>query len=101
MRMSSVPRLPSAYFKDNFVITTSGVTFGPALRLALDVLGADRILFAADYPYEVVADSVSFLDKASISEEERARLQCTHWLFHASLTRTSSNSSGSILEWPP
>ena len=52
-----------------------------ALRLALDVLGADRILFAADYPYEVadypfevVADAVSFLDGASISEGERAKI---------------------------
>jgi 2,3-dihydroxybenzoate decarboxylase len=69
-----LPRQPSEYFKDNFVITTSGVTFGPALRLALDVLGADRILFAADYPYEVVADAVTFLDGASISEEERAKI---------------------------
>lgn len=34
-----MPRLPSEYFLDNFVITTSGVTSQPALRLSLDVLG--------------------------------------------------------------
>jgi 2,3-dihydroxybenzoate decarboxylase len=72
--VEKLPRLPSEYFRDNFVITTSGVTFGPALRLAVDVLGADRILFAADYPYEVVAEAVTFLDGASISEEERAKI---------------------------
>jgi 2,3-dihydroxybenzoate decarboxylase len=69
-----LPRLPSEYFLENFVITTSGVTSGPALRLALDMLGADRILFAADYPYEIVADAVSFLDGAAITEAERAKI---------------------------
>ena len=69
-----LPRLPSEYFLENFVITTSGVTSGPALRLALDMLGSDRILFAADYPYEIVADAVSFLDGAAITEAERAKI---------------------------
>jgi 5-carboxyvanillate decarboxylase len=69
-----LPRLPSEYFLENFVITTSGVTSGPALRLALDMLGAERILFAADYPYEIVADAVSFLDGAAITEAERAKI---------------------------
>lgn len=69
-----LPLLPSEYFLRNFVIATSGVTFAPALRLALDTLGAERILFAADYPYEVVADAVSFLDGAAITEAERAKI---------------------------
>jgi 5-carboxyvanillate decarboxylase len=34
----------------------------------------ERILFAADYPYEVAAEAVGFLDGAAITEEERAKI---------------------------
>ncbi|HYD07635.1 MAG TPA: amidohydrolase family protein [Reyranella sp.] len=71
-------RLPSEYFLDNFVITTAGVTFMPALRLSLDVLGSERILFAADYPYEDDAEAVRFLDGADITEAERRQIYETN-----------------------
>ena len=71
-------RLPSEYFLDNFVITTSGVTSMPALRLSLDVLGVDRILFAADFPYEDDAEAVRFMDGASVTEEERRKIYETN-----------------------
>ena len=64
-------RLPSEYFKDNFLITTSGVTHNGALRLCIDELGVDKIMFAADYPYESVEEHVSFMDAAPITAEER------------------------------
>jgi 2,3-dihydroxybenzoate decarboxylase len=64
-------RLPSEYFRDNFLITTAGVTSMPALRLSLDVLGVANILFAADYPYEDDADARRFIMEATITEEER------------------------------
>jgi len=73
-----LPRLPSEYFLDNFVITTSGVTSMPALRLSLDVLGADRILFAADFPYEDDAEAVRFMDGANVTEEERRKIYETN-----------------------
>ena len=69
--VKKLPRLPSEYFLENFVITTAGVTSMPALRLSLDVLGAERILFAADFPYEDDAEAVRFLDSATLTEEER------------------------------
>ncbi len=71
-------RLPSEYFLDNFVITTSGVTSMPALRLSLDVLGAERILFAADFPYEDDAEAVRFMDGAMVTEEERKKIYRTN-----------------------
>ena len=71
-------RLPSEYFLDHFVITTSGVCSHPALRHALDVLGPNRILFAADYPYESVAEAVGFMDNAPISDEVRRKIYQTN-----------------------
>ncbi|XSC47368.1 amidohydrolase family protein [Bradyrhizobium sp. RDT10] len=70
--VSKLPRLPSEYFLDNFVITTAGVTSMPALRLSLDVLGPERILFAADFPYEDDAEAVRFLNGAALTLRERA-----------------------------
>lgn len=69
-------RLPSEYFLDNFVITTAGVTSAPALNLSIEVLGHDRILFAADFPYEDDADAVNFLRTVNIDEEAR---ECIAW----------------------
>ena len=61
-----------------FVITTSGVTSPPALRHALDVLGPDLILFAADYPYESVEEAVNFMDTAPISDGDRRKIYQTN-----------------------
>jgi 5-carboxyvanillate decarboxylase len=81
--VQKLPKLPSAYFLDNFVITTAGVTSMPALRLSLDVLGVERILFAADFPYEDDAEAVRFMDGATVTEDERKQIYETNamWVF--------------------
>ncbi|MDG2989794.1 amidohydrolase family protein [Candidatus Synechococcus calcipolaris G9] len=76
--VQKMPRLPSEYFKEHFVITTSGVCSPPALRHALDVLGSDALLFAADYPYESIEEAVSFLDSVMISDQERRKIYQTN-----------------------
>ena len=84
--VTKLARLPSEYFLQNFVITTSGVCSEPALKLSLDVLGVDRILFAADYPYESVEEAVSFMDRADLSVDARGRIywQNAARVFHLS-----------------
>lgn len=76
--VQKLPKLPSQYFLDNFVITTAGVTSMPALRLSLDVLGVERILFAADFPYEDDAEAVRFMDSAAVTESERKQIYETN-----------------------
>jgi 2,3-dihydroxybenzoate decarboxylase len=71
---AKLARLPSEYFLENFVITTSGVMDHGALRLCLDALGVERIMFAADYPYESVEAGVAFMDATPVGEDERARI---------------------------
>src|SRR5262249_5848266 len=71
-------RLPSEYLCDNFFITTAGVTFMPALRLGIDVMGIDRVLFAADYPYEDDAEAVRFMDGADVTDEQRKQIYETN-----------------------
>jgi len=67
-------RLPSQYFKENFYITTSGMFFEPALLCAYLVLGAERILFAVDYPYEAMKPAVDFIDAAAISDIDKEKI---------------------------
>ncbi|HEY5624053.1 MAG TPA: amidohydrolase family protein [Gammaproteobacteria bacterium] len=69
-------KLPSEYFKSNFVITTAGMTYAAPLRLSLETLGAEKILFAADYPYEDMAEAVEFMNTVDVAEEDR------HAIFH-------------------
>jgi 5-carboxyvanillate decarboxylase len=65
---------PSEVFRRNFVITTSGVEHGPALKYAIEVLGADKVLWAIDYPYEAMPPSVDFMNRVDIPEDVRAKV---------------------------
>jgi 2,3-dihydroxybenzoate decarboxylase len=72
--VKKLPKLPSQYFLDHFVITTSGVMSAPALKLSIEVLGVERIMFAADYPYESVEEGVKFLDSVDIPDAQRRQI---------------------------
>lgn len=72
--VKALKKLPSQYFKDNFVITTSGVSQNSSLQLCYDELGADRILFAADYPYESSEEAVKFLESADINDSDKQKI---------------------------
>ena len=57
---------PSDYIKQNFVVTTSGMSSAEPLTCALAALGNDRVMFAADYPFEKAAEAGEFLDQTPL-----------------------------------
>ncbi len=65
---------PSEYFKRNFYITTSGMNWEPTLKYCIEVMGADRIMWAVDYPYQDHPDAVEFMDAAGISEKDKQKI---------------------------
>lgn len=65
---------PSSYFKNNFYVTTSGMYWEPALQFVNSVLGSDRIMFAADYPYESSQEAVKFLKEAKMKTADREKI---------------------------
>ena len=67
-------RRPSEYLKSNFFITTSGMTDPTRIQFAANTVGTDRILFAADYPYENVGLAVHEVDHAPLSAEDRRKI---------------------------
>jgi 2,3-dihydroxybenzoate decarboxylase len=69
-------REPSDYIRDNIAITISGVYSQEPFDCALRALGADRVMFAADYPFESSQAAASFIDEAAIDETVREAV-CT------------------------
>jgi 2,3-dihydroxybenzoate decarboxylase len=67
-------KAPSQYVKDNFYITTSGMFFLPAFMCAYLALGADRILFAVDYPYESNKLGAQFIESLPISDGDKEKI---------------------------
>ncbi len=58
----------SYYFHNNIWITTSGVGWEPAIRFCQEVMGADRVLYAMDYPYQQSSDEVAAYDRMQMSD---------------------------------
>ncbi len=65
---------PSEYIKRNIWLTVSGNASVPALKCAIEAIGADRIMFAVDYPFESMEEFSQFIDTADISEEDREKI---------------------------
>lgn len=62
---------PSEYFKRNIWMTTSGMCADAPLRCAIDMVGADRIMFSVDYPFEHPKEAGDWIEAAPLSEAER------------------------------
>ena len=73
-KMLSMSRSPRELFRENFFITTSGNPNTAALLAALLEVGADRIMFAADYPFEETKEVSDWLDGLPITETDRRKI---------------------------
>jgi 2,3-dihydroxybenzoate decarboxylase len=65
-------RRPSQYVKDNVVVATSGMCSAEPLACTIGALGHDRVMFAADYPFESVEEAAHFIDGAPLDERVRS-----------------------------
>jgi 5-carboxyvanillate decarboxylase len=61
------------YMRHNFLGTCSGLPFEPAVKLMIEVMGEDRVMYAMDYPYEFVADEVRAMDNLDIPPEQKKK----------------------------
>ena len=69
-----IERPPSDYLRTNFTITTSGMSYLPAFMCAYMGLGADRIAFGVDYPYEDSGEALRFIQETTISDEDKKKI---------------------------
>ena len=61
------------YMRKNVLATCSGLPFGPAIKLMIEVMGEDRVMYAMDYPYQYVPDEVRTMDDLDITPEQKKK----------------------------
>ena len=64
-------RQPSDYIRDNIVVTTSGMCSADPLACAISALGHQKVMFAADYPFESAEEAAEFIDGVSLDGHVR------------------------------
>ena len=67
----ALEKRPSDYIRQNIVVTTSGMCSPEPLNCALAALGTDRVMFAADYPFESAQEAGQFLDEVPLAQGVR------------------------------
>jgi 2,3-dihydroxybenzoate decarboxylase len=76
---------PSHYIKENIVVTTSGMCSAEPLNCTIAVLCADRVMFAADYPFEKAEEAGHWLDGEKLDEKVRADIAFNNAAMHLRL----------------
>lgn len=66
------------YFQENFWLTTSGNFRTQTLIDAILEIGADRVMFSTDWPFENVDHAADWFDAATISEADRIKIGRTN-----------------------
>jgi 2,3-dihydroxybenzoate decarboxylase len=61
-------------FREHFYVTTSGNFSQPALLCTVMELGAERILFAVDWPFNSNFEGVEFVRTASIKPQDKSKI---------------------------
>ena len=64
-------KAPSEYIRENVFVTTSGMCSAEPLTCTLKALGRDRVMFAADYPFETVEEAAHFIDGVELDGKLR------------------------------
>jgi gamma-resorcylate decarboxylase len=64
----------TAYLRENFYLTTAGAFRTQALLDTLLEVGAERVLFSVDYPYETVQEQSDWFEGLPLSEGDRLKI---------------------------
>jgi len=64
--------------RENVLATTSGLPSPPSIKLCIEVMGEDRVMYAMDYPYQFVADEVRTHDNLDLPPATLRKLMQTN-----------------------
>jgi predicted TIM-barrel fold metal-dependent hydrolase len=70
----SLDRKPSQYFRENFMVTTSGNYLEAAFRCTRDALGMQSIMLGTDYPFDNPGECLAFLGGLGLSADDEFAL---------------------------
>jgi len=74
MKGMNMKKRPSQYIKENFFVTISGNFSVPAFLCSYLELGAEKILFAVDYPFESNKEAVEFMETVPVSDSDKEKV---------------------------
>ncbi len=66
------------YFNENFHITVSGNFSTQVLLASMSVVGAGRIMFSTDWPFENIDHAADWFDQTPIAPADRLRIGRTN-----------------------
>jgi 2,3-dihydroxybenzoate decarboxylase len=64
-------KMPSQYIRENIAVTTSGMCSAEPLNCTLAALGTDRVMFAADHPFEAAEEAGEFMEHVPLTDALR------------------------------
>lgn len=69
------------YVRQNLYVTASGMFSHDYLQRSIEIIGVDRILFSADYPYQYRPgrDARNFLEAAALDKVAREKFAFANW----------------------
>ncbi|HTP90258.1 MAG TPA: amidohydrolase family protein, partial [Xanthobacteraceae bacterium] len=59
------------YIRENVMVTTSGMCSAEPLNCSIAALGRDRVMFAADHPFESAHEAGEFMDNVPLAQNLR------------------------------
>jgi gamma-resorcylate decarboxylase len=62
------------YFRENFWVTTSGPFRTSSLLNAIAELGANKIMFSVDYPFESAAEAAPWFESLQLPDADKSRI---------------------------
>lgn len=80
-RVSNLRHPVATYLRRNLYVTASGMFLNHYLERAMEVVGADRLLFSTDFPYQYRpgGDARQFLDGCGLAGEAKAGFAHANW----------------------
>jgi predicted TIM-barrel fold metal-dependent hydrolase len=80
-RASTLQRPIASYLKENLYLTASGLYLKSYLDRAIDIVGADRLIFSTDYPYQYRPgrEARRFLEESGLDDDAKAGFAHRNW----------------------
>lgn len=78
MGANKLKRRVSEYIRENVYVTTSGMGWEPAIMFCQKIMGVDHVLYAMDYPYQLVPEEVKTHDRLPITHDALRKLYQTN-----------------------
>lgn len=69
------------YVRNNLYVAPSGILSGRYLHWAIDIAGADRVLFSTDYPFEEASKTGArhFIENSALTAAEKTAIASGNW----------------------